>query len=79
MGIITDILAGIDLPNMIRVRQNFVAPETRDVAAALREEIRRPEIASRVKPRNETLPLVSEAGASWRRIYGRVDRKRDHR
>jgi hypothetical protein len=50
MGIITDILAGIDLPSMIRVRQNFVAPETHDVAAALREEIRRPEIASRVKP-----------------------------
>ena len=48
MGIITDILAGIDLPSMIRVRQNFVAPETHDVASALREEIRRPEIASRV-------------------------------
>jgi hypothetical protein len=50
MGIITDILAGIDLPSMIRVRQNFVAQETHDVASALREEIRRPEIASRVKP-----------------------------
>ena len=50
MGIIADILAGIDLPYMVRVRQNFVAPEIHDVAAALRAELRRTEIASRVKP-----------------------------
>jgi hypothetical protein len=50
MGIITDILSGIDLPNMIRVRQNFDAPEIHDVAAALRAELRRTDIASRVKP-----------------------------
>jgi hypothetical protein len=50
MSIITDILSGIDLPNMIRVRQNFAAPEIHDVAHALRTQLRQPEIASRVRP-----------------------------
>ena len=49
MGIITDLLADIALPKMVRVRQ-FSAAEVDDVAAAVREEIRRPEIARRVKP-----------------------------
>lgn len=50
MGIITDLLAGISLPKMIRIRQEFPATEVKDVAAAVRAEIRRPEIANRVKP-----------------------------
>jgi hypothetical protein len=50
MGIITDLLADIALPKMVRVRQEFAAPEVHDVAAALRQEIRRPEIARRIKP-----------------------------
>ena len=50
MGIITDLLADIALPKMVRVRQRFAAPEVHDVAAAVREELRQPEIARRVKP-----------------------------
>ena len=50
MGIITDLLSDIALPGMVRVKQKFVAPEVQDVAAAVREQLRRPEIASRVKP-----------------------------
>jgi hypothetical protein len=50
MSIVTDILSGIELPNMIRVKQNFAAPEIHDVATALRQELRRTEIASRVRP-----------------------------
>lgn len=50
MGILTDLLADIALPKMVRVRQEFAAPQVHDVAAVLREELRRPEIARRVKP-----------------------------
>jgi len=50
MSIIRDLLAGIALPRMVPVRQQFAAPEVPDVAAVLREELRRPEIARRVKP-----------------------------
>jgi hypothetical protein len=49
MSIITGMLASIVLPKMVLVRQKFVAPEVQDVAATLREELRRPEIARRVK------------------------------
>jgi len=49
MGIITDLLADIALPRMVRVRQKFSAPEVHDVAAAVRQELRRPEIARRIK------------------------------
>jgi hypothetical protein len=50
MGIITDLLADIALPKMVRIRQNFAAPEVHDVAETLREQLRQPEIARRVKP-----------------------------
>jgi Lactate racemase N-terminal domain len=50
MSIIDDLLADIPLPRMIPVRQQFVAPQVGDLAAALREELRQPEIAVRVKP-----------------------------
>jgi hypothetical protein len=50
MGIITDLLSDIDLPRMVRVRQEFAAPEVRDVATAVREQLRSPQIGDRVKP-----------------------------
>src|ERR1700761_5601972 len=50
MSIIDDLLADIPLPRMVPVRQQFLAPQVGDLAAALREELRRPEIAGRVKP-----------------------------
>jgi hypothetical protein len=50
MSLIRELLDGIALPKMIPVRQQFAAAEMPDVAAALREELRRPEIAHRVKP-----------------------------
>jgi Lactate racemase N-terminal domain len=50
MSFIRDLLDGISLPKMVPVRQQFAAPEVPDVAAALREQLRRPEIVCRVKP-----------------------------
>jgi hypothetical protein len=50
MSFIRDLLDGIALPRMVPVRQQFAAREVPDVSAALREELRRPEIARRIKP-----------------------------
>jgi hypothetical protein len=50
MGVITDLLSGVALPKMVRVKQVFPATEIPDVAKAVREQLRRPQIASRVKP-----------------------------
>ncbi|MDR3673914.1 MAG: lactate racemase domain-containing protein [Acidobacteriota bacterium] len=50
MGMIADLLVDIALPKMARVRQEFAAPRVEDVAAAVRDEIRRAEITRRVKP-----------------------------
>ncbi len=49
MSMVRDLLADIALPKMVKVGQKFSTPEVKDVAATLREEIRRAEIAGRVK------------------------------
>lgn len=49
MSVITDLLKDIPLPKMIPVRQKFPAPIVEDLASTLREELRRPEIAGRIK------------------------------
>jgi hypothetical protein len=50
MSVITELLDGIALPMMVRVRQEFPALRVPSVAAALRDQMRKPEIAQRVKP-----------------------------
>jgi hypothetical protein len=50
MSMVRDLLADIALPKMVRVGQRFSTPEVKDVAATLRGEIRRAEVAGRVKP-----------------------------
>ena len=72
MGIITDLLADIALPKMVRVRQKFSAPEVDDVAAAVREEIRRPEIARRVKPGMRIAVGVGSRGVAEIELIVRV-------
>lgn len=49
MSIVTDLLSPVPLPKMVRVRQKFPAPIVEDLASTLREELRRPEIAGRIK------------------------------
>jgi hypothetical protein len=50
MGIITDLLSGVALPKMVRVKQVFPATEISDVAGTVKTQLRRPQIANRVKP-----------------------------
>jgi hypothetical protein len=50
MSLIRELLDGLALPRMVPVRQQFAAAEISDVPAALRKELRRPDIARRVKP-----------------------------
>ena len=49
MNIIKELLRGIPLPRMARVRQNFPATEVGDLAGALRQEMRKPTILSSIK------------------------------
>jgi hypothetical protein len=57
-------LSGVALPLMVRVRQEFAAPEISDVAAAVREEMRRSDIARRVKPRMRIAVGVGSRGVA---------------
>ena len=50
MGIITDLLAHIPIPKMVRVQQTFPATGVPDITATLQAELRRADIASRIKP-----------------------------
>lgn len=50
MGIIEDLLNEMYLPRMVRIRQNFSATKIKDIAAVVRAEMQRPDIACRVKP-----------------------------
>ncbi len=50
MGIVENLLRDVALPRMVRVHQNFPATALADVAAAVRAECRKPEIAAKVKP-----------------------------
>ncbi|MDR3564184.1 MAG: lactate racemase domain-containing protein [Negativicutes bacterium] len=50
MGIITDLLADIPIPKMVRIKQKFAATEITDIVGAVQAQLRRPEIAGRVKP-----------------------------
>ena len=46
---IEQLLAHVQIPKMVRVHQNFSRPVLTDVAKAVREEMQRPEILSRIK------------------------------
>jgi hypothetical protein len=50
MGVVQDLLRDVALPRIVPVRQRFSAPEIRDVAAAVREELARPGIGEAVRP-----------------------------
>lgn len=48
MTIIAELLQNISLPKMARVRQHFPSAKIPDVAATLREQLRRPQISDRI-------------------------------
>lgn len=50
MDIIQELLQGIPVPKMAKIRQTFPASRLNDAAGALRQELAKPEISSLIKP-----------------------------
>jgi hypothetical protein len=50
MSLIAELLQNVTIPRMLRVRQDFATVEVEDIVGAVQAELRRPAIASRVKP-----------------------------
>ena len=62
MGIVADLLQNIELPRMVRLRQHFPAGAEMDVAAAVSREMRKPAIASLLKPGMKIAVAVGSRG-----------------
>lgn len=62
MSVIDELVDGVALPRMVRVRQVFPDTALADVAAALREELRRPAIVGRIKPGTSVAIAVGSRG-----------------
>ena len=50
MDIVKQLLQGIPLPRMAKIRQAFAASEVADVAGALRDQLAKPGVIDTVKP-----------------------------
>lgn len=50
MQIIRQMLQDVKIPKMVKIQQSFDADEIKDVEEAVRQEMRKPEIAGRVEP-----------------------------
>lgn len=50
MGSVNNMLAGVPIPRMVRIRQKFDRTRLADVAAAVREELEREEVIARIRP-----------------------------
>jgi len=62
MSIVDSLLRDVTLPRMIRVRQNFAVTTCPDVAAAVRAECRKPEIAARIRSGARVAVAVGSRG-----------------
>lgn len=64
MDIIQELLQGIPLPRMVKIRQTFPAPKIHDVAVTLRKELAKPNIANTIKPGMKIAIAVGSRGAA---------------
>jgi hypothetical protein len=64
MDIIKDLLLGTPLPRMVKVRQNFPAPEIRDVPATLRDQFGKPGVGNLIKPGMRIAIAVGSRGVA---------------
>ncbi|MDR7866699.1 MAG: lactate racemase domain-containing protein [Sporomusaceae bacterium] len=64
MDVIQELLRGIPLPRMVKVRQAFPAPRLTDVAGTLRRELAREEISRRVRPGMKVAVAVGSRGVA---------------
>jgi hypothetical protein len=61
---IEDLLKDIPIPRMIKVRQNFKAPEIKDTAAAVRHAIFEADVLSRIKEGDRVAIAVGSRGVA---------------
>ena len=64
MDIIKELLRGIPLPRMVKVRQNFPVSEIKDVPASLREQLSKPGVGDRIKPGMRIAIAVGSRGVA---------------
>jgi hypothetical protein len=64
MDIIKQLLRGIPLPRMVKVRQNFPVSTVRDVPASLREQLSKPGVGDRVRPGMRIAIAVGSRGVA---------------
>ncbi len=64
MNIIQELLQGIPLPKMVKLRQSFPASRVADVAVALRRELRQPGILDQIKPAMTVAIAVGSRGVA---------------
>ncbi|MFD2368711.1 lactate racemase domain-containing protein [Brevibacillus sp. GCM10020057] len=64
MQVIEQLLQGIELPRMVKVRQHFHAPELPDVAAAIRQAVAEADVLSRIAPGDRVAIAVGSRGVA---------------
>jgi hypothetical protein len=64
MSIINDLLREIPVPKMVRIRQNFHAPEIQDVPAAVHQAIEEAGVLSRIAPGDRVAIAVGSRGVA---------------
>ncbi|MHC1758979.1 MAG: lactate racemase domain-containing protein [Negativicutes bacterium] len=64
MTIVNELLQNIALPKMVRIRQNFPTTALQDAVGTLRGELRKPEIAGRVKRNMVVAVAVGSRGVA---------------
>ncbi|KJE26122.1 hypothetical protein LG52_1574 [Geobacillus kaustophilus] len=64
MKIINDMLKGIPIPKMVKVRQNFYAPEIPDVPEAVHQSIHQANVLHRISPGDQVAIAVGSRGVA---------------
>lgn len=64
MDIIQELLKGIPLPRMVKIRQTFPAPKAADIESALRKELAKPDIIDTIKPGMKIAIAVGSRGVA---------------
>lgn len=64
MSIVEDLLREVPIPKMVKIRQNFHAPEIKDVPAAVHQAIAEADVLSRITPGDRVAIAVGSRGVA---------------
>lgn len=64
MNVIDELLSGITIPPLAKARQNFARPIVKDVAAAVRQEMKKAGLLDKVRPGDRVAIAVGSRGIS---------------